>query len=215
MSTNLADTCLEINGDRSRMFAVLNHQINAQASEMLTPGTGEVVVVRGCDTADEQRSQPMDAVVAAVSPGFFNFISNLDGVNPLAALHGGGPGLVGEPGLIPGAEFTEAEPDEFVSFFGTGFGETEPALAAGEIPSQVLPESNGQAPLVNEVTFTIDGVPVPPEDLFYAGAAPCCAGLQQFVVRIHSNARDGNLPVRATVNGASTPEGPYVTVKRR
>ena len=215
VSTNLADTCLEINGERSPMFAVLDRQINAQASGNLTPGNADVVVISGCDTGQEFRSEAMNAVVEDVSPGFFNFVNNLDGVNPLAALHGGGPGLVGEPGLIPGAEFTEAEPDEFVSFFGTGFGETDPPLAAGEIPIQVLPESNGQAPLVNEVTFTIDGVPVPPEDLFYAGAAPCCAGLQQFVVKIHSNARDGNLPVRATVNGVLTPEGPFVTVKRR
>ena len=215
VSTNLADTCLEISGERSPMFAVLDRQINAQASGNLIPGNADVVVISGCDTGQEFRSEAMNAVVEDVSPGFFNFVNNLDGVNPLAALHGGGPGLVGEPGLIPGAEFTEAEPDEFVSFFGTGFGETDPPLAAGEIPGQVLPDSNGQAPLVNEVTFTIDGIPVPPENLFYAGAAPCCAGLQQFVVKIHSNARDGNLSVRATVNGVSTPEGPYVTVKRR
>ena len=215
VSTNLANTCLEIDGERSRMFAALNNQINAQASNLLTPGVADAVVIRGCDTPDETRSDPMQVVVADLSPGLFNFVNNADGVNPLAALHGGGPGLVGEPGLIPGAEFTEAEPDEFVSFFGTGFGETDPPLAAGEIPIQVLPDSSGQAPLVNEVTFTIDGVPVPPEDMFYAGAAPCCAGLQQFVVKIHGDARDGNLPVRATVDGVSTPEGPYVTVKRR
>ncbi len=68
---------------------------------------------------------------------------------------------------------------------------------------------------VNEAAFAIDGIPVPSEDVLYAGAAPCCAGLQQFVVKIPDSASDGNLPVRAIVGGVPTPAGPYVTVRRR
>lgn len=216
IATVLAGVCLEINGERSRMLAVFNHQINAQASEKLTAGgLAEVVVVRNCGSDDEQRSPTAVVQVAAHSPGFFNFVNNDSGVNPAAALHGGGPGLVGEPGLLPGAAFTPAEPGGIVSFFGTGFGAVDPPLAAGEIPLQALPESNGQARLVNETVFSIDGVALPAADVLYAGAAPCCAGLQQFVVRIPENAGEGNLPVRATVGGISTPAGPYITVKRR
>jgi uncharacterized protein (TIGR03437 family) len=153
--------------------------------------------------------------VTEVSPGFFHFVNNLDGVNPIATLHGGGPGLVGEPGLLPGADFTEAEPDEVVSFFTTGFGPYETLIEAGQIPGVVLPDTNGTTRTVHDVTLEIDGVVVPPEDLFYVGSAPCCAGLVQMVAKIHADARDGRLPVKATVNGVSTPDGSYVSVRKR
>jgi uncharacterized protein (TIGR03437 family) len=44
--------------------------------------------------------------------------------------------------------------------------------------------------------------------------APCCAGLYQLVFPVSANAPDGNLRVIFTVGGISTPEGPYVTVRR-
>ena len=212
IATKLANTCLEIDGDRAPLFAVFPTQINAQAPHLLQPTQATVEVIRGCGTQDEQRSPAETVAVAPLAPAFFNFVSNPGGHNPIATLHGGGPGLVGESGLIPGVTFTPAQPDEFVSFFGTGFGPTDPALESGQIPSQALPNSQGVADLTNEVTFTIGGIAVPPKDVFYAGAAPCCAGLLQFVVRVPPNAPDGNLGVVATVGGVSTPDGPFITV---
>ena len=214
VATNLGGTCVEIDGQRSPLFAVLPTQINGQASDLLQPGQASVEVIRDCGTSDEQRSPAATVTIGSATPAFFNFVNNLDGNNPIAALHGGGPGLVGEPGLIPGVAFTPAQPNEFVSFFGTGFGRTNPALESGQIPSQALPDSQGVANLVNEVTFTIGGIAVPPADVFYAGTAPCCAGLQQFVVRVPPNAPDGDLGVTATVDGVSTPSGPFITVKQ-
>ena len=212
VATKLANTCLEIDGDRAPLFAVFPTQINAQAPHLLQPTQATVEVIRGCGTQDEQRSPAETVAVAPLAPAFFNFVSNPGGHNPIATLHGGGPGLVGESGLIPGVTFTPAQPNEFVSFFGTGFGPTDPALESGQIPSQALPNSRGVADLTNEVTFTIGGIAVPPKDVFYAGAAPCCAGLLQFVVRVPPNAPDGNLGVVATVGGVSTPDGPFITV---
>ena len=214
IATNLADTCVEIDGERSPLFAVPPGQINGQASHLLQPGQAAVEVIRGCGTSDEQRSPVATVMLGATSPAFFNFVNNADGNNPIATLHGGGPNRVGEPGLIPGVLFTPAQPDEFVSFFGTGFGQTDPALESGQIPSQALPDSQGLANLIGDVSFTIGGIAVPPADVFYAGAAPCCAGLFQFVVRVPPNAPDGDLAVTATVDGVSTPNGPFITVKQ-
>ena len=214
VAANLGGTCVEIDGERSPLFAVLPTQINGQASHLLQPGQAAVEVIRRCGTNDEQRSPAVTVMIGAATPAFFNFVNNPDGNNPIATLHGGGPALVGEPGLIPGATFTPAQPNEFVSFFGTGFGPTNPALASGQIPSQALPDSQGVADLTNEVTFTIGGIAVPPGDVFYAGAAPCCAGLFQFVVRVPPSAQDGDLGVTAAVDGVSTPNGPFITVKQ-
>ena len=151
VADNLAGICLEIAGERVPLFAVFPHQINAQAPHGLTPGTARLDVIRGCGTPGERRSPKESVYVAPASPAFFNFVSNPDGRNPIVALHGGGPALVGPPGLLPGAEFTPAEPGEIVTLFGTGFGPTEPALEAGRIPGI-------QAPLAGGVSFDFGGV---------------------------------------------------------
>ena len=209
VAANLAGTCLEIDGKRAPLFAVFTTQINAQAPHDLTPGQSRAVAIRGCDTEmEEQRGTVATVETVTVSPAFFSFQSNTDGRNPIIALHGGGPDLVGSPGAVPGVELTPAEPGEYISLFGTGFGTTEPQLETGQIP-------DGLARLANDVSFTFGGITVLQEDVFYAGAAPCCAGLYQFTMRVPLGFPDGHAPVVATVQGVSTPEGPYLTVRRR
>ena len=205
VAANLGATCLEIGGKRAPLFYVDPTQINAQVPHDLAPGEAALTVTRGCGTANEQRSEAASATVAAVSPAFFNVPLNLDGRNPLVALHGGGPDLAGAPDL--GAAYTPAEPGEFVTLFGTGFGATEPPLETGQIPGAAVR-------LANAVAFTFGGIAVPPQDVLYRGAAPCCAGLYQFTVRVPADVPDGNVPVTAVVQGVSTPEGPYLTVRR-
>ena len=205
IAVNLGATCLQIGGKRAPLFFVSPTQINAQVPHDLAPGEAELTVIRGCGTANEQRSEAASATVAAVSPAFFNVPRNRDGRNPLVALHGGGPDLAGAPDL--GAAFTPAEPGELVTLFGTGFGATEPPLATGQIPGAAV---NLPA---NAVAFTVGGIAVPPEDVPYAGASPCCAGLYQFTVRLPANLPDGDATVTATVQGVSTPQGPYLTVR--
>ena len=205
VAVNLAATCLEIGGKRAPLFVVTPGQINAQVPHDLAPGEAALTVTRGCGTANEQRSAAASATVAAVSPAFFNLVNNADGRNPLVALHGGGPDLAGATDL--GAAYTPAEPGEFVTLFGTGFGATEPPLATGQIPGTAVR-------LANAVAFTFGGIAVPPQDVFYAGASPCCAGLYQFTVRLPANLPDGDATVTATVQGVSTPQGPYLTVRR-
>ena len=206
IAVNLAATCLQIGGKRAPLFVVTPGQINAQVPHDLAPGEAALTVTRGCGTANEQRSAAASATVAAVSPAFFNVLSNLNGRNPLVALHGGGPNLIGAPGLLPGAEFTPAAPGEVVTLYGTGFGPTEPAIAAGRIPGAA-------ANLTNAVAFVVGGIAVPPQDVLYAGASPCCAGLYQFTLRLPADVPDGDATVTAVVQGVSTPEGAYLTVR--
>ena len=231
---NLANTCLEIRrtyiseegtfgpplprgfGDqRVPLFLVSPTQINAQAPHDLTPGEAAVLtVVQGCGTADELRNPvgapgaivPPSVKVAAVSPAFFNVVNNANGRNPLVAQHGGGPALVGPPEL--GAAFTPAAPGEVVTLYGTGFGPTEPALEAGVVPG--VP-----ADLAYPVSFRVGGKAVPPQDVLYAGAAPCCAGLHQFTLRLPADLPDGDAALTATVLGVFTPQGPFLAIRRR
>jgi uncharacterized protein (TIGR03437 family) len=213
ITTNLAGTCLEIDGRRAPLLAVRPTQVNAQTPQQLGLGAVSVVMIKGCATPQEQRSEPVAAAAAEVAPAFFNFRNSPDGSNPIAAVHADGA-LIGEPGLLPGGVFTPAQPGAFISLFGTGFGPTDPPLEAGEIPLTALPGENGQSRLTRPWSLRIGDLAVPREDVPYAGVSPCCAGLYQLVFRVPSNAPDGNLRVMFTVGGVSTPEGPYVTVKR-
>jgi uncharacterized protein (TIGR03437 family) len=166
--------------------------------------------------ANEKRSAPESIVLSESVPAFFNFLNTLEGVNPIAATHVFGNVVrVGEPGLKSGADFTPAQPDEFISLFGTGFGPTQPAVPVGAIPLNALPESSGQASVIGNVSLTIGGIAIEPGDLLYVGVAPCCAGLNQVVAKVPANAPDGNLPVVLTINGVSSPMGPYITVRKQ
>ena len=224
---NLADTCLYIyrrrrepewrgreggypfmSRKRLPLFLVSPTQINAQAPHDLAVDEGgvKVTVIRGCGTAHELRSVEVDARVQALSPAFFNVVNNPDGRNPLVAQHGGGPALVGPPEL--GAAFTPAAPGEVVTLYGTGFGPTDPPLEAGVVPGVA-------AAMVYPISFRVGGKAVPPQDVLYAGAAPCCAGLYQFSLRLPADLPDGDAPVTADVLGILTPQGPFLPVRRR
>ena len=212
LPTELADVCVEVNGTRSPMFFVSPGQLNVQVPTLGDLGAVSIVVITGCGTGSESRSDPEFVTMEALTPAFFvkNFL-DADGKNPIAALHGGGPEEVGDPSEILGA--TPALPGEIISLFATGFGPTDPPFNAGEVPQIEAPP--GAADLTNPVTMTIGGLPIPDQDILYAGAAPCCAGLYQLVVTVPDNVPDGNLAVVATVGGVSTPDGPYVTVMQQ
>ena len=217
VATRQRGICVEINGERSPILHVFASQLNLQAPTLGARGPVSVEVITGCDTATERRSAAETIVVQEVTPAFFVVLlpgsTDPAGANPIAALHGGGPDLVFDPNIIPGTR--PAEPGEFISLFATGFGPTNPPVQAGEIPAATLPDSFGQAEITDKdsLTITIGGIPLVGGDIFYAGTAPCCVGLYQLVVKVPSNALDGNLPVVAVVAGIATPSGPFIPVK--
>ena len=166
-----------------------------------------MTVTRGCGTANEQRSAAASATVAAVSPAFFNVPLNRDGRNPLIALHGGGPTWPARPDL--GAAFTPAEPGEFVTLFGTGFGATEPPLATGQIPGAA-----GQTSPRRGLRLLSAAWPFPRKTCSTRARRPAARVSINSRVRVPADVPDGDATVTAVVQGVSTPEGPYLTVRR-
>ena len=108
----------------------------------------------GAGQAVSSVARPELAAVGNVSPAFFNFVNNLNGRNPIAALHGGGPDFAGPADLFPGLT-SPAQPGEFVSLFATGLGPTNPQFESGEVPGQV-------ASVTGNVSVSIDGAVAPP-----------------------------------------------------
>ena len=213
VSTNLANTCVEIAGLRGAVFAVLSTQINFMVPPGVPLGWRRVVVIRGCGTANEVRSEPQYVEIKPVVPAFFNFVNNVDGVNPIAAVDNATGFLIGPSGLFGlsgelGQNFvtTPAQPGQIIVVFPTGLGSTNPALANGQIPGAAFP-------ITGSSSLTLGGVMVPPEDIFYVGAAPCCAGLDQVTFRVPAGLAAGNHQLVLTVDGVSSPVGPFIAVQ--
>ncbi len=158
-------------------------------------GPAMVQVIRNCGQAAEARSNMMAVDFKAAAPGFFNFINNADGVNPIAATDATGLELIAPANLFGGdPETRAAHPGEFIVLYATGFGLTNPAFDAGEIPQN---DDSGPIGEIDKTQMTVmfGEVMIPQEDIFYAGVAPCCAGLYQLVIRVPANLADDNYPV--------------------
>jgi len=88
-----------------------------------------------------------------------------------------------------------------VELFATGFGLTNPAVPAGQLFS-------GAAPTTNPVTILINKVSVTPA---FAGLSG--AGLYQINMTIPSGLGTGDVPLQATVGGATTPAGVVISLQ--
>jgi uncharacterized protein (TIGR03437 family) len=204
-ATILNGVCVEMNGRRTPLFAVTPQQINLQAAVSPGADAARVEVIVNCDQPNALRSAPFHLPVEPATPEFFFFAYSADGVNPIAAVHEPSGALVGAPGLIPGAAFEPARPNDVVTVYLTGLGETTPSWQPGQFPT-------GAASANLPVSIQIGGADV---DTIYAGVTPAFFGLYQASFRIPADAPAGDLPVRITVGGsAATPAGGFLTVAR-
>jgi uncharacterized protein (TIGR03437 family) len=213
LPTSLAGVCVEVGGQRARLFHVFPGQINFQVPGVPTTGPAAVQVILNCGAAAEMKSNAEMATVQAVAPEFFFFVVRPDGRNPIAALDAQTGTLIGAPGLAelypePRPVFRPARPGQIVSFFATGLGRTDPAFDAGVLPDRIAPTAQ---PVV--VTFnSFMGLMTP--RIHYAGVAPGLAGLYQINVQIPDDAPDFDLQVTARIGNVATPAGAYLTVQR-
>jgi protocatechuate 3,4-dioxygenase beta subunit len=139
LPTSLDGVSVTINGTAVPVFYVSPSQINVQAPSDV--GSGPVqVVVRNSNGA----SDPISATVQTVLPGFFLFPDYY-----VAAVRPDGS-FVGSAGLLSGAATSPATPGESITLYGTGFGPTNPHVAAGEV-------FQGAAPLTSSVDVRIGG----------------------------------------------------------
>ena len=197
----LAETCVEVGGRRAPLFAVFPTQINFQIPDQAGLGPQAVNVIRGCGTANEQRSMDESFTVNAAAPAFFLFNTARQAV---AAINNDRGSAVGPADLIPGTT-TPARPGEWLTIYGTGFGKTDPPIAAGEIPGGI------RRLTAQSVQLTFGDVAA--QNIPYIGVAPCCAGLNQINVQVPQNAPAGELPLILTIDGVASPAGPFVAVE--
>ena len=135
-----------------------------------------------------------------LSPGLFAFPAR-DDVQFVVAVGENGQFLL-PPEFFEGLATRPAESGEAILLYGTGYGPTEPAMPAGQIPV-------GLSVIPDGVKVMIGGVNAP---FSFAGLAPCCAGLFQFNVTV-PQLQDGNRAVTIERDGISSQAGLSLIVK--
>ena len=195
LPTSLDSVSVRVNNKQAYIYFISPTQINAIAPADTAIGPVDVTV-----TANNATSEFAIANLQTFAPAFFTF----DGTY-LAATHANNA-LLGKVGLFPTAPTatTPAKPGEVVVFYGTGFGPTEPAIAAGQLTDQV-------APIKSTLIVTIGGVQA---KLAFAGLVPPFAQLYQLNVEVPNSLPDGDHAVIAQIGGQTSNAGPKITVLR-
>lgn len=182
---------------------VQQDQINAQAPEFVGTGPVKLTVILNPDKPNELKSDVATLTsLQTFAPAFFLVPSS----KTIAAQIGGTSVPVANPMLVPGGR--PAKPGEIVTLYGTGFGDTKPAVPTGVLAA-------GAATLVNPIIVTIGGTTLSPQDVLYAGAAPgAITGLYQFNVRVPASAPNGDVPVIISIGGFKTQSGVTIPIQQ-
>lgn len=102
-----------------------------------------------------------------------------------------------------------ARPGEVVVLYATGLGDVSPPLAPGEIP-----RTPAVLRRLSELYVFLDGVPVDPKRILYAGVTPGYAGLYQVNLSLPEAVAD-RPEVRLALGEEVSPPGLYLPVQAR
>jgi uncharacterized protein (TIGR03118 family) len=190
LPTSLSGVSVTVNGKPSFVYYISPKQI-----DVLTPvdtATGPVDVVV---TSNTMTSAKASVNLQQFSPAFFLL---KDGKS-IAAVHAGG-GVVGPAALYPGLS-TPARAGETIVLFGTGFGQTNPGIASGQIVT-------APATCVTTPTVSFGGTQA---QVAFAGLVS--AGVYQFNVVVPGTAAAGDIPVTINIGTSTSAAGAIITVQ--
>ena len=192
LPTTLDHVSVSVGGMPAYVYYISATQINALAPNIGT-GSVSVTVTNGSNT-----SAAATATSTTVGPAFFTWNPGNQPVATHASDTSGTPtAWAVKNGTFSGVTNTPAKPGEAIILWGTGFGPTSPTAPVGvQIPSGTIYYT------ANPVTVSINGTPAA---VYATALSPGFAGLYQVVVTVPSSMGNGDFPLVATINGASSP----------
>jgi uncharacterized protein (TIGR03118 family) len=191
LPTQLSGVSATVNGAPAYVAYISPKQVNVLVPVEAAQGPVQVQVFN-----NGLASAAATAQMQMLSPAVFLFTGN----KYAAALHADGT-PVGPVTLFPGNS-TPAKPGEVISIYGTGFGETDPPIANGELPTSI--SLLAATPLVTIANATADAG--------FSGLT--AAGLYQFNVTIPDGTPDGDNPVAIQVGGFNTQDNALIAVQK-
>jgi uncharacterized protein (TIGR03437 family) len=187
LPTALDGVSVTIDGKPAFVEYISPRQINVQAPSDSAVGTVNVLV-----NNNGAVSAPAPAQLAAAAPAFFMYPDT----NNAVASRLPGYAQVGQPSA-------PAKPGDTLVLWGTGFGATNPAVAAGTMVT-------GTPATLALPVVTVGGMPVTViGSILTAGSV----GLYQVTIQLPANVQTGAVAIQASVGGVSTPAGVTILVE--
>ncbi|MCX6633224.1 MAG: IPT/TIG domain-containing protein [Candidatus Solibacter sp.] len=194
LPTSLDGVRVDIGSKPAFVYRIFPNQIDVQAPDV---GTGPVPVTV---TTPGGTSVAVTANVVAQSPAFFLWPGN----QVVATRNADGSWAV-KDGTFAGATTVAAKPGDVLLLWGTGFGPTTPPVAAGIlVPGDKIYNTSP----VSVKIGTADAL------VIYGLLSPGYAGLYQVAIQVPASMADGDYALKATVSGASSPDGVTLSVKK-
>ena len=197
LPTTLDGAGVTIGGKPAFIGFVSPTQINALVADDTATGDTQIVA-----TSANGQSTPVTSTRVALSPAFLPF-TDAAGKKYVAARHADFS-VMAKAGMFSGLTTTPAKPGEVVLLFAVGLGPTNPAVAAGKVPTDI-------AKIPDTFTLRIGDVPA---TVAYAGVSPGSAGLYQFNVTVPDSLPNGDAAVVVEVNGVRSQDNIFITVQR-
>lgn len=227
LATNAGGVCVEVNQVRAPVLYADATSVFVQIPAETALGPAAVQVIANCEAAPDGPQEVLSNTamfeIASVEPVLLQVSESMAGA---AAVHEDFSLVASEPETPAATEMqatpattegdaeedssgpgmSPAVPGDVVTFFGTGFGSTDPALASGEIPalSHVL--------AAESVQLMLGETMVPDDHIVFAGATPDVVGLYQLSARIPDAMPAGDFAVSLMVDMQSSPAGPMITI---
>jgi uncharacterized protein (TIGR03437 family) len=184
-----SDTSVLIDYSPAALYYVSPTQINFLVPPDLLPGPVTVYV-----DVDTLRGPLIQMTLTPAAPGLFQ----LDSQNAVATLPDGSV-------LTP---TSPAKPGNIVILWATGLGAVVPPVDGFELPTAAARLVAGA-----DLSILLDGTPVDPGAIQYAGVAPGNAGLYQINLKLPLNT--GNNPeIQLQLDGASSIPGVHLPVEQ-
>jgi uncharacterized protein (TIGR03437 family) len=194
LPTSLDGVSVSVGSKPAFVYFISSGQINVQAPDV---GTGPAPVTV---TTPNGTSAAVTATVVAQSPAFFLWPGS-----QAVATRNSDASLAVKNGTFTGATTAAAKPGDVLILWGTGFGPTTPPVDAGiQVPADKVYNSSP----VSIKIGTADS------QVFGAALSPGFAGLYQVAIQVPASMADGDYALKATVSGATSPDGVILSVKK-
>jgi len=193
MPTQLDGVSATVNGKAAYVYYISPTQVN-----ILTPPDAMAGAVQVVVTNNGSMSAAYTAQAQPLAPSFFV----INGGPYALGQHGADSSLAGPASFsVPGYTFTPARPGEVVVLYANGFGAVSPAVVSG---------SSSQTGTLNPLpAVTIGGIAATVQFAGINGPP----GLFQLNVVVPSTLANGDQPITATYNGATTQAGTLITMQ--
>ena len=194
LPTLLDGVSVNVGSKAAYVYFISPGQINVQAPDV---GTGPVPVTV---TTANGTSVAVTANMVVQSPAFFLWSGN-----QAVATRNSDASLAVKNGTFPGAATVAAKPGDVLILWGTGFGPPPPPVAAGiQVPGDKVYNTSPVGVKIGAADATVFG----------AALSPGFAGLYQVAIQVPASMADGDYALKATVAGASSPDGVVLSVKK-